>query len=635
MPAAAVSAPPAQVARPEPAGKPQKSSLRDERNTVMAEARAAWEELRPKAVDGEKTARLVAKLFALLQGRVVEFVFRHDGSRIVQWMLGDGDDKQVAALMDELLLGARADVEGGAETPFFVKLSGDRYGRHLAMKMLRVSVRSTRFRGVIFETCLKGNASVMIRNSYGADVLDFAYQTTLNAAQRAQLVVELLFSRERKVFAVVQSKLAGREDYVAKPSFAVALAECGDEFERMVVDNAGGALAAFVDKPALARLAVVHAALDEYLSLLVAKYPPEKARELCALLAPSLVHLAHTKPGVSCAITCVKVLDAKHRKKVVRSLKGHIRALVTDECGHRLLLALMEWVDDTKLVGKAFTVEIFSPTKMTAELATQQEEDAGDGGAPVDKRIKPGRVPKPKKNDGDGAMDVDIASGSVDVEYVKSLLLHKHGRMIVLSLLFPRDTRYFHPALYGQSWEAVDEEKFGNTSKKEPATRRAELWSQFADAVRQVIEGSCQELLQSHWSAPVLIGAMLQDELKETAVTGLVAVLGKVLSGNSEEADKLRASVCAQKTISAVLKVGGDDLASAFISAYGEEVVAELGSIERWAATACRLLASTGSRDAAKLVIKARSDIEAACGVAGERLVGEAEELKKAKKQRN
>jgi hypothetical protein len=196
----------------------------------------------------------------------VDFFFWHDGSRVEQWMQGDGDEAQVAGIVDELLVGARSDVEGvrageagdgvrdflmGGESgaPFFVRLASDRYGRHLATKMLRVSVRVVRYRGVLFESCLKGNTAVMMRNAYGADVLDFAFQATLNAAQRAELVVELLFSRERKILEVVRRKLAGGKTGW-KASINVALAACGGDFRDIVVENAGLAPAGFVDKPA-------------------------------------------------------------------------------------------------------------------------------------------------------------------------------------------------------------------------------------------------------------------------------------------------------------------------------------------------------------------------------------------------
>jgi hypothetical protein len=86
-----------------------------------------------------------------------------------------------------------------------------------------------------------------VRNAYGADVLDFVFQSTLNASQRAELVV-LFFSRERKILEVVRRKIAGGETGW-KASINVALAACGGDFRDIVVENAGLAPAGFVDKP--------------------------------------------------------------------------------------------------------------------------------------------------------------------------------------------------------------------------------------------------------------------------------------------------------------------------------------------------------------------------------------------------
>lgn len=647
--------------KPRRESKPERSTRREERNAIMSRAKTLWEEMRPKAVDPAKTSRLVKDLHELLRGRMVEFVFRHDGSRIVQWMLSDGSDEQRNEMMDELLAGAEIDAAkaaavaagekatdhvpvGVSSAPFFVRLANDRYGRHLAMKMLRISVKYTRHRNVIFETCLKGNAATLVRNAYGADVLDFAYQTTLNARQRAHLVVEVLFSREAKMLAVVLSKQAGGADIGGdKLTFASALKLCGDSFKDAVVESAGAALAAYVDKPAIVRLAIVHAALDDYLKVAMQDYPPAKTRELCGLLASSLVHLAHTKPGVACATACVKVLDAKHRKKVVRSLKGHVRLLVAEECGHRLLLAIMEWVDDTKLVGKALTAELFSTSKMMAEIAIQKEEDVADGGDGDDRggglkitggsKFVPGRIPKAAALKGakPTPMEEDGNAGSVDVDYLTSLFTNQYGRMIFINLLFPRSTRYFNPDLYGATWAALDEEKFGKMSKKDSDTRRVELWLQFSDAVAAVIRESCREMIMCHWSAPILIGSLDHDGLREVVTECLVSQVQAVVDETDSE---LVRSVCAQKTIGVVGKIGGSQFAEAVLAAVGNDVFASLGQRGGWAAAACALLNACQSRSASKAVIKAKGAIESAGGAAGKRLLGDAEALRNSKKRK-
>jgi hypothetical protein len=630
------AAPPAKRVHVE---RPARAGRRDERNAVMAQAKSLWEEMRPKATDAAKTAKLATQLGDLLRGRVVEFVFRHDGSRIIQWLLADASDDQRSFVMDELLAGADASgraitpasalenaaVSGAGipngEVPFFVRLACDRYGRHLALKLLRVATKG--HRAAIFDSYLRGNTPSLIRNAYGADVLDFAFQTNLNATNRSHLVLELLFSREKKFLAAILSKLAGMAKKPAKITFAAALALVGDEFKDVCVESAGQVLSLLVDKDSLVRLAIVHAALDEYLDVLMSDYPPEKTRELCGLLAPSLVHLAHTKPGVSCAVKCVKILDAKHRKKVVRSLKGHIRALVDEECGHRLLVALAEWVDDTKLVGRAITTELYTASKIVADIALQHDDD--DEAEAAEGKSKPslaGRKPKPKRVMPNDMLSDNALVDGVDVEYLASLCQSKYGRMIFLSLLFPRDTRYFNPDVYGHVWESIEEDKFGKMSKKDRNSRREELWTQFSSALGTVISLKYRQLLTCHWSAPILIGAASSIDLKDAGFMAIGVVLGKIAAG---EDDTVAASVCARKTAATIAKIGDAEFGARMLEVNGAGLVARLGAIDGWGATACTLLGVSGDKDSAQCVIESRAAISDACnGKFGPQLLADA-----------
>jgi hypothetical protein len=554
--------------------KPQRALRRDERRQVMGEAKATWEALRPKAVDAEKTAKLVTTLCDLLGGRIAEFVFRHDGSRIVQWMLADASTEQKASIMDELLSATYESGTGEDSVPFFVRLACDRYGRHLAMKLLRVATKQ--HRAAIFERYLRGNTAALVRNSYGADVLDFAFQTVLNARHRADLVVELLFSRAKDMFEVVVAKSAGlkeKGDGSTQVTFEVALDLVGDSFKDVVVDSAGAVLSPLIDKDATVRLEIVHAALDDYLTVLMKHFPADKARLLCGQLAPSIVHLAHTKPGVSCAVNCIKILDAKHRKKAVRSLKGHVRALISEEYGHRLLIAMFEWVDDTKLVGKAVTAELFSSSKVAADMALLNDDDAADvemeastasGGSK--KKAKKSKVQPPEVG---GTSD----DGILDLDFVESTCLHKHGRMLLLSMLFPRDSRYFNPDLYGHIWTDIDESKYGKMSKKDGESRRQELLSQFVDVIRRLVARSFRKLLMSHWSAPVLIGALSVPSLSIATTESAVKTLSGLVQGND---DQLAMSLCARKTIGTMVKIGGVDFRESLRSDLGSNAEAEL-----------------------------------------------------------
>lgn len=579
-------------------GKAPSTSVtrREERRRVMVEAKAVWEQLRPKAVDKERRSRLVAQLHEQLQGRLVEFVFRHDGSRIVQWMLGDSGEKQRNAILDELLGGFNSERTAGAlvsdenidsATSFLVRLASDRYGRHLVFKLLRVT--SKRHRQLIFDNMLRGHVTSLLKNAYGADVLDFAFQTTVNAHQRLELVQEFLFSRRPELLSIVRSKRSRSPDTsqgsasldVPLMHFASDVGVLGDSFKDSLVESAGAALSPHIEKESTLRLAIVHAALDQYLDVLIREFPRDKVHDFCSILAPSLVHLAHTKPGVHCAVNCVKLVDAKVRKKIIRSLKGHIRQLVVDEHGHRLIIAMMEWTDDTKLVGKTVVAELVSATKIDADIAWQNSEEAD---AVVSAGKKKNSASKKSKVEIGSGVDKEASDGisgiKIDAEFIKHLFTHKHGRMIFLSLMFPRDTRYFNPVMYGHIWEPIDMEKFGKLSKKDTDLRNAELWDHFRGAVASTIELHFMDLLSCHWSAPVLIGASQLRTTKEVVHLATSRVINAVLSDPGCAVAK---SLCAQKTVRTVVKLGRPTMDEEVKRRCGADVCSKLAKVTGWA----------------------------------------------------
>jgi len=565
--------------------RPERASRREERREVMAQAKATWEELRPKATSKDKCIKLVSELLKLLSGRIAEFVFRHDGSRIVQWMLSDGNQAQKTSVFDELMEGSKKPVMEG-ESPFFVRLACDRYGHHLAFKLLRVANKENK--KLIFERYLRGNTSELIRNSHGADVLDFAFQTVLNGVSRSELVIELLYSREKMLLDTIRSKLFPKDEPV-KPNlptqtrwiFAESLELVDETFAKVVVESAGGVLNQLIDKENLLRFEIVHSALKEYFHVVLESYPKEKAQDLAVLLAPVLVHFGHTKSGVTVAANCIKILDAKHRKKVIRSLKTHVRKLLEDEYGHRLILALFEWVDDTRLVGKTVTTEIFSDSSLAAEIGGMGEGSKSSSRGGKKKAEKKGKV----------KMDIEKPSGEdMDIDYVKKMCLHKYARMLFLNLFFGRITRYFNPDMYGLIWADINTEKFGVLSKKDADVRRSELRIMFNPAINAVMKGHLVELLKSHWSAPVVLGALLE---KETCVAVTEALRDSLRDEGSFQ--ELVSDTCARKTIATMFKLGGRDCARAILDADESDVIEKLKKAQGCGVLVQNLLAANGN----------------------------------------
>lgn len=579
--------------------KPVRANRREERRQIMAQAKTTWEKLRPKARSKEESVSLVKDLLKILSGRIVEFVFRHDGSRIVQWMLTDGNERQKENILAELMEGSKRPAMEG-ERPFFVQLACDRYGHHLAFKVLRVADK--KHKNTFFEQNLKGNVSQLIRSAHGADVLDFAFQTVLRAREKSEVVLELLYSKEKKLLDIVRAKLKNEKQHEkvsnkspvqSQPIFEQSLQLLGTEFKDVAVESAATVLNQLIDKENFLRFELIHAAAKEYLHVVMTSYPKEKSQELAVLLAPVLVHFAHTKPGINVAVNCVKILDAKHRKKAIRGLKTHIRKLLENEYGHRLILALFEWVDDTRLVGKTVSTEIFSDSSMAAEMAEIND-------APAKSSSRGGKKKAEKKGLDTAEKKKKNSSKQNDLDYLSSLCQHKYARIPLLSLFFGRNTRYFNPDVYSLVWCSVDTEKFGQLSKKDPDARRSELRVFFDSSIGEVMRRDMSILLQSRWSAPVVLGALAKVETRSAVVEGVKSALG-----SDESIQQLLQDTCARKTLATMFKVGGTDFAATVLDGCGVDFISRLASSENTLPIAQNLVAACGRSDAEKALRRA------------------------------
>ncbi len=564
--------------------KPERSVRSEERRELMTKAKSVWEVLRPKATGKEKSQKLVGELLDMLRGRIVEFVFRHDGSRIVQWMLAEGKAEQVNVVMQEL---EKASEKTGApgEAPLFVRLANDRYGKHLAVKLLRKADKARRAQ--MYDKYLRGNVAALMKNASGADTLDIAFQTVVSNAQRSRLVVELLFAREKKLWATILAKRAKDEDAKAPMRFQECCESLGDEFKTTILESAAATLNSLIDKDNMLRMNIVHCALKEYLTLVMAECEASKSWEIAGLLAPSLVHLTHTRAGAQVAVTCVKILDAKHRKKAVRSLKGHVRKIAEDEFGNLVLVAFLEWVDDTKLVGSIIFTELLSKSKLAVELAGVDDE----GGE---------KKAKKKKAEPD----------QVDVEYLVTLCKHKHARMVLLHLLAHRQTRYFNPDRFRYVWEELDVEKFGKMSKKAMDVRREELLAKVRDALKALVLKHIDDLLCNTFAAPVAIGMVKDKEFTDA----MAKAVSEMMSDDGRRSAVME-SMCGRKTLGTLFKIGGTQFADSVVEQCGAGIAVSLATHESGAECVLHLLLGTEKTEAAKAVTEAEKTI---CEIAGD-----------------
>ena len=104
------------MAKERKAAKPNADSI--------ARSKKIWERLRRKShVPPEERKALVSELFGIINGRVRDFVFKHDSVRVVQCALKYANQQQRKEIVTEL----RADIRPLAES---------KYGKFMVAKMV-------------------------------------------------------------------------------------------------------------------------------------------------------------------------------------------------------------------------------------------------------------------------------------------------------------------------------------------------------------------------------------------------------------------------------------------------------------------------------------------------------------------
>lgn len=577
-----------------------------ERRDVLNRAREKWEELRPKATAKDKSVKLCDELYSDLKGRIREFAFRPDGSRIIQWLLASSSPSTRSAVLAELL-----DTPNNAETKnsgqneqsnisFFAKLLTDRYGKHLAVKLLRIVPVSKRTEMV--EKEIIPHVSLLLRTIPGANALDVAYTTILNGPSRSQIVLASLFSSQPAHWPQVQRTLvdasAKSTANSGKSSVFNKAMECvPKEFRQVVLDSACETATRLVEKEELLSLEIVHAVLREWLDVAMMDNRVEDVRTLASALASQLGRLCHTRAGMLVSLTTIKVLDAKHRKKAARSLTGLLRKVVVDEFGHRVILGLMEWTDDTRLIGQLLVGELFKSDAGVKIAPSSNVKDGAEGGVTDGRsgggierkrggRSKAEKKGKPMKKEPSKSLDKSN-EGSFDMDFMIELCKHKFGRTVLLHVMFGHDSRYFHPEGYGIVWEGVDEDKFGKTSKKDEQVRRSELFGYLEEGIKTVVLQHACTLLENVQASPIMIGAATHGGARDAVTQALTEIF---------EADRLEEickSASARRALGAIFKVS-KEVAAAVFKALGPDAVRMLAITDNGMSIAKHLADSCG-----------------------------------------
>ncbi|XP_076020381.1 pumilio homolog 3 [Genypterus blacodes] len=349
---------------------------------IICQSKRVWGELRRKNCDTSVKKKLMKDLHDLIRGKVKQMAFAHDSVRVLQCFIQFGDGEQRQAVFGEL----KDDIIG---------LCKSQYGRHVVKKLLMYGNKEL-VAGLI--PAFKGQVRPLLRHAAASGIVEYAYNDKAVLAQRLMLTEELYGT----TFTVCKSTVCNTLEKVL---------EMNPDKRPNIIDEMKQILTPMAQKEQVIKHSLVHKVfLDFFLFAL-----DKQKTEMIESIRESVVYMAHTHDGARVAMNCLWHGTAKDRKVIIKTMKTYMVKFATGEFGHLVLLAIMDCVDDTKLVKQA----------VLSEILLSLEE----------------------------------------------VISNKYGKKVLLYLLSPRDPAHLLPEII-----KVLEQGDGNAhSKKDMAVRRKEL----------------------------------------------------------------------------------------------------------------------------------------------------------------
>ncbi|KAJ4819206.1 Pumilio [Rhynchospora pubera] len=316
-----------------------------------------WEKMRCHDVSKEDRSKFVSEALRKMGGKFMEIAGSHVSARVLQTCIKYCTQEEKDKVFDAL-------------RPHFLTLARKKYAVHLVKKLLD-SASKKQFEW--FVSSLHGQVASLLRHSVGAAVVEHVYHLA-KGSQKRSLLVEM-YSTELQLFKdLTKINSARLLDIIAMLGLQ----------KSSVLQHMTLVIQPLLEK-GIVDYSIVHTVILEYLTIAdktsatdvirqlisqiegstnsdeteVTPNLPKKLKNKSKRLAqPLLVRMMHNRDGLKIAVLCVKHGTAKDRKKIIKSMKGHVRKLALDQYGSLLLICILSIVDDTKLVNKVIMQEI-------------------------------------------------------------------------------------------------------------------------------------------------------------------------------------------------------------------------------------------------------------------------------------
>eukprot|EP00127_Corallochytrium_limacisporum_P005607 Clim_evm6s209 gene=Clim_evmTU6s209 len=313
--------------KPDGEGKEQPALRRERAGGYerVEKLKKMWEKIRSDRDATKKDVHeAVREMCEEMQGHVEEIVFKHDGSRIVQYCVKEATEEQRGLIIKELK-GHMQDMA-----------SKTKYGKYCLMKIITACSKAQRLEAI---NELIPHTRKLLASKEASEVMELAYHH--GTAKEKHSMLRTLYGPHFSVLMQGQSENAA-------PSLEQALKEQPD-MAKSIVQGLISTLKTIVEKNGVQRQVVHVLALD----LIKHARDGNERDAVVDILAEVVPEFLHTRNGMETAIRLIARSNAKERKAIIKACKDFIGRIATNEYGCFVLMCLCEQVDDTVLLEKS------------------------------------------------------------------------------------------------------------------------------------------------------------------------------------------------------------------------------------------------------------------------------------------
>lgn len=293
-----------------------------------------WERLRRKShVPSEERKQLLDELFTIINGRIKDFVLKHDAVRAVQTAVKYSNSAQRKQITKEL--------QGT-----FPQLAESRYAKFLIAKL--IVQKESEIRDMIVPE-FYGRVRRLINHPEASWILDDIYRQIATKEQKAILLREWYGAE----FALLERTGTPTADLAA-------IIEETPAKRGTIMKNLFDMINSLVQKK-MTGFTMLHDAMLQY--YLAAKPGTDEYNSFADMIKDDetgdlLKNMAFTKSGAKVVCLLLAHGSSKDRRNILRVYKDNFVMMSGDPTAHAVILTAYDVIDDTKMTAKVIFSEL-------------------------------------------------------------------------------------------------------------------------------------------------------------------------------------------------------------------------------------------------------------------------------------